>query len=205
VTVGGLPSAIAALNNAKQKPFLSLIGGTTPEFDGTITTKFYGGINLDTFKHNGDRIDKLLNYTGGSDPTKIWLLVHQNTTGMTPHEVEAWTGGTVIYVDGPSDFPAAFQQFDTGNAVALVVSASPMLQENKTILVAEAKKHNKRVCYPLRIYADAGPTGKYTIHGPHLAPAYYNLGVKVGNVLQTSMQSDLTPVDIGAPDHHGQP
>jgi hypothetical protein len=203
VTVGGLPSAIAAKNNAKNRPFLSLIGGTIPEFDGTITGQFYGGINLDTFNRNDDRIKELLKHLGKDDKKQVCLLADRNT-GMQKAEEAAWTGGDIIYVSDPSEFSSAFKTFDGMDAFTMIVSAAPLFQENKDALVDEANKHQKHLCYPLHIYAEALPKpkgGKHTLHGPLLGTAYYDLGVKVGKVLQSSNPSDLSLAEMGNPKH----
>jgi hypothetical protein len=201
VTVGGVASAIAAKNNAT-KPFLSVFGAT-PDFDGTVTGWFWGGINLDTIQHNPERLDHLcrkLHIT----PQQVCLLSNPDHVIWRRAEVAAWTGGRIIDARDPSTFANAFSNFNQdGNLQAMIVSGAPSFQAHKDELITEANQSNKHVCYPFQIYANQGQgrsapkVGHHTLHGPKLATAYYELGKKVGKVLASSTHSnvDTAPMD----------
>jgi hypothetical protein len=204
VTVGGMASAIAAKKYAAL-PFLSLIGGTiTPDFPGTITGMFYGGVNLDNFD---PRIhsDYLSGRPHRFDLSKICLLADPNSVIAAtqkaywlsvPRGPIFWAGDKAAIAQAIADFKA-----DTG-LEAMVVSVAPLFQDQKELLIREANKDPKKhMCYPFQAYANTGHThpapGHHTKHGHKLASAYYDLGVKAGSVLKNDAPSSLTPPSHG--------
>jgi hypothetical protein len=207
VTVGGLAPATAAKNKA-QKPFLSVFGGTTSKFDGIVKDPFWGGIDLDTPQGNSARLDALWK-NHGIQRQKVCLLSNPVPVDIRSAEVAAWTGGRIIDANDPSTFANAFSTFNgDANLLAMIVGGSPIFQDHKDELIAEANKYNKHVCYPFHIYANEGKSaskkpkpGRDTLHGPKLGTAYYDLGVKVGNVLASDppRPSTVTKADIGDP------
>jgi hypothetical protein len=205
VTVGGVASAIAAKNNAT-KPFLSVFG-FAPDFTGT--DNFWGGIDLATIKGNPIRVDFLCSKLG-IKPQEVCLLSNPDNTFWTPDEVAAWTGGSIINArdlspGDPKPFKKPFSDFNQdGNLRAMVVSGSPSFQDHKDAIKGEAKTYLKHVCYPFHIYAEgnvAPNPGYYTLYGPKLATAYYDLGTKVGYVLANSKASSplISTADMGDP------
>ena len=200
VTVGGVASAIAAKNNAS-KPFMSVFGAT-PEFDGTVTGNFWGGINLATIEHNQERLDYLCGKLK-IKPQQVCLLTNPDHVHWKGAEVAKWTGGAVIDARDPPTFGKAFRDFDQdGNLQAMIVSGAPSFQDHKDELKREANKCDKHVCYPFQIYGEGivpPKPGHHTLHGPKLATAYYDLGEKVGQALASSTPSGIVPARMGDP------
>jgi hypothetical protein len=199
VTVGGLVSAVSALKYST-KPFLSLIGGKTPQFSGAITGRFYGGVNLHTFNDNDTRFTYLTTHKGFL-PSQICLLSNPNSS-MAPVETGAaqWPSpprGRVIQASTDAEISNAFVSFrNDANLRAMIVSADPFFQDDKQNLINAANGSGKYVCYPLQIYANTGGThqpnaGQHTKHGPSLATEYYNLGVKANSVITHDRASTL--------------
>src|SRR5262249_8733654 len=183
VTVGGNKSAQSALQFAS-KPFVSLIGGVTSGFPGTIAGNFYGGVNLDTAARNDIRFNNLTGYHG-LRPNEICLL--SNPSGLIASiETTQWRQhsdrGRILSASNDVEIKQRFAEFQTDSVLrAMIVSADPFFQDHKDALIDEANKSNKHVCYPLQVYANNGGHhppghGRHTLHGPKLATAYFALG-----------------------------
>jgi hypothetical protein len=207
VTVGGVAPAIAASQDSA-KPFLSLVGGTIAAFPGTIAGMFYGGITLETFAHNTERFNHLAGADGAPPrhnfaASQICLLVNPDTACVID-EIGLWPSpprGKIFKARNESEIVQAFTEFHSDNGLgAIIVTADPIFQDHKDVLIAAANASNKHVCYPLQIYANAGgqhtPTPhRHTLHGPKLATAYCALGQKVATVIGNGTASTLDPAE----------
>ena len=97
VTVGGLAPAIAAKTTIKDRPFLSLIGEVTDDFDGAMSGWFYGGITLNTVRDNKKRIDDLKIPAG-----QVALLSDPNSS-LAKTETEKWRNASRGRIISASD------------------------------------------------------------------------------------------------------
>ena len=146
VTVGGLTTAVAALNYSPNltKPFVSLIGDTIPEFPGTIKDWFFGGMNLENFRRNPDRISRLADR--GFQPGQICLLCNPKSA-TTPYETREWGGGRIYYAENLAQIQDAFTLFQRdGTLGAMIISSDGFFQNSKTRL-------RKRPINPVRLCA----------------------------------------------------
>jgi hypothetical protein len=208
VTLGGLKAAIAALGYANNVHFISIVGGVIPAgggisaFPGTITGKFWGGIDLETFKHNDKRVD----YLTGDDGTghhnfqhgHVCLLVHMNSPCHDPEKGD-WekarpgkpARGKVREASDLQGIRDAFKAL--GHLKAMVVSADPIFNLYKPDLIDAANHSGLHMCYPLQDYqySSTPPTGHYTLHGPDLAQAHEDLGKKAKSILTTGAGKSL--------------
>jgi len=197
VTVGG-SVAYEAAKEVATIDFLSLVG----TIDEDPPECFWGGVSLESYASNRDRIailegkDKI---EGGAKITRaeIGLFCNPNSA-MHDAEVGHWkfeigtetqvfTGGN----DANGDNNAAAYATDFLPAKippeinALVISADPFFQETKQQLIdaanawidAAAEGANRYVCYPSLAYADVVTKAKKAIlYGPNLVTAYELLG-----------------------------
>ncbi len=197
VTVGGLTTAVAALNYSPNltKPFVSLIGDTIPEFPGTIKDWFFGGMNLENFRRNPDRISRLADR--GFQPGQICLLCNPKSA-TTPYETREWGGGRIYYAENLAQIQDAFTLFQRdGTLGAMIISSDGFFQDSKDSIKEAADQSGKVVCYPLQIYSEGGrplPRRRSRRHGPMLATAYFHLGEKAALVISSGTQSTLDPV-----------
>jgi hypothetical protein len=203
VTVGGTTTAVAALNDATM-PFVSLIGDITSDFRGTITGKFYGGINLqNNFSRNGDRVTELGKAPHRIPPSEICLLCNPNGK-TTKGEIDEWTNGNpprgnIYTATNLVEIRDAFTDFARKNnpSRAMIISSDGFFQDSKDEIKKAAKASGKVVCYPLQIYSEGIeplPRNKSRRHGPMLATAYYELGKKAAQVITSGTASTLDPV-----------
>jgi hypothetical protein len=198
VTVGGLASAIAAYLYST-KPFLSIFGGTTTEFPGNSAAgKFYGGVNLQTFPNNAERVGHLHDDLG-YQPEQIALLLNPDAA-MYKHEKKEWNDsanrGTIYEANDLLGMTTAFSNFTNNlNENAMIISPDSFFQDNKGALLELAKASNKYLCYPFHTYDnDHGkhkPRKPYTKHGPFLGTEYYNLGAMAGKVVSDGKRQKL--------------
>ena len=207
VTVGGVASALAALRWAA-KPFISLIGDTTPNFPGTIEKNFFGGVNLKTFRNNDDRFDRLIKPPHGLAPSEICLLSNPRS-GYAKIEAGLWPSpprGPILSASSLAEITQAFTRFGQDSTLrAMIVSADGFFQDNKDFLIHEANGSGKRVSYPFHIYANTDGThkpagGRHTLHGPKLRTAYSTLGEKAAAVIGSGRPSTLDPAPTEAHD-----
>jgi hypothetical protein len=201
VTVGGLVVSDVA-NTTATKPFLSLVGS----IPASPSDKFFGGLTLQSYKSNPDRIAHLR--TKGFAAEQIGLFYNPNSA-MSGRETAEWTGARppvacnvdangdvdpTKYLDDLAKFPAAVK--------AIVISADPFFTETMNELVEAANNSGRqRICYPLQDYADAAPspaTGKTTLFGPALKSSYRHLGSLARTVLETGQKLD--PFFLAVPD-----
>jgi hypothetical protein len=197
VTVGGLKAAQAALN-VGTVPFISLAGGTAG-FTDTTSRIFLGGICLDTYKHNIDRINYLMNkltitadqicllYNGNSavSATEEQQFTYTQNADIDPTNVAT---ANAIYT---AAFDAIGQITDaTGNSPgiqAIIVSADPFFTQTKEQLKFVASKYAYYMMYPLKEYRTGTPPkhAHSTTHTPNddLPTVYRKMGVKAKNIL----------------------
>jgi hypothetical protein len=218
VTVGGLAAAIAALsvlNSAGDVPFISLVGGRVcSQFPGTITGRFYGGINLLTFDYNNERSRHLTGEDGTGvhnfPAAQICLLVNQNS-GCYTEETRNWPippRGKIISVTDKTSMINAFADANLAGLSAMIISADPLFQDNMSPLIDAANGSTlQHVCYPLLDYANAAnaghkpKAGHHTLHGPNLTDAYKRLGTKAAWIIANNKHSsfDAIPNEVHDP------
>jgi hypothetical protein len=187
-TVGGSVVFGALVGDNGTRPFVSLLGG----MPGATVGQCYGGVSLESWKSNKDRIAVLVGKSHAR--TAIGLYRNPNSE-MAGAENTDWVAqtpiGSVIGFSGansndPSKFAVDFASAAMANLTAVVISADPYFQANKEPLIAAANTWvaggaNRYVLYPLQDYRNAGgvnkPTaGKGGAYGPSLAQAYRLLG-----------------------------
>jgi hypothetical protein len=207
VTVGGLALAIAALNilkSAGDVPFISLVGGKVADtFPGKITKNFWGGVLLNTFGHNDDRVFHL---TGDDNmgmhkfpASDICLLVNPHS-GCYAEETANWPPqcGKIYEAGTKDEIKSKLMDFKSSGSLAIIISADPFFQDNMDTLIPAANETDKHVCYPLQDYAMNGSqkllAKKHTLHGPSLVAAYTLLGEKAGKVMSDEGARVITPV-----------
>jgi hypothetical protein len=209
VTVGGCTTAVAALNYSANltKPFISLIGDTITEFPGTITTEFWGGINLNA--NVGFNSKRFTNLTTdhGFLPGEICLLCNPKSA-TTKYEKANWEAATpprgpIYYAETMPEIQAKFQAFRQNGALrAMIISSDGFFQDNRRAIIDEHHKPPiKFVCYPVQRYAqDTGralPHLKSRRHGPKLATAYHYLGKMAADVINNGTPSTLKSLPPG--------
>jgi hypothetical protein len=216
VTVGGLAAAIAAravLTSTGDVPFISLIGGRVcPQFPGTITGRFYGGVNLVTFDYNNERFRHLTGDNGSGHnfgAAEICLLVNSNS-GCYNEETRNWPvppRGKIISVSSKATMISAFANSNLTGLKAMIISADPLFQDNMSDLIDAANVSIlHHVCYPLQDYANTsnpGHTpkpGHHTRHGPTLTDAYQSLGKKAAWIIANKKPSTFDAVSNEAHD-----
>jgi hypothetical protein len=186
ITLGGNKTFDAA-TALSDKNFVSLVGSIpTPQ-----PAKCKGGVSLNSFMANGDRIDHLVN-DKKKKKNKIALLCNPNSS-MNVNEENNWTNAlsmpaSSIYHAGKdnqadendsSTFQAAFETITDDNMQAVIISADPFFQDAMDELVADANKSGVYVTYPLQDYANAWEppeSGQSTLQGPDLIAACTSLG-----------------------------
>jgi hypothetical protein len=192
VAVGGLITGQAAMN-VGTVPFLALTGGTV-NFKDAKSGSFLGGICLDSYKHNSDRITNLMNKLSIL-ADQICLLYNTNAA-MSVTEQQQFTYSQNADIDptnvnnASAIYTAAFdaigQMTDSGGnppgIQAIIVSADPFFTQTKEQLKAVAANYPYYIIYPLKEYK-TGTAPKHrraTIHAPNddLPTVYNKLGKK---------------------------
>jgi hypothetical protein len=149
VTAGGLTAARAAFQYAT-KPFISLFGGTTVDFPGTIRNNFYGGVFLDTVNHNDNRVRHLNGL--GHQSANICLLINPDSK-LASTEKQKWQTANPVRgkifeardLQGIADAFAEFLKTGPGfTLTAMVVSSDPYFQDNKGFLIDQTSISNLR-------------------------------------------------------------
>jgi len=210
VTVGGCTTAVAALNYSAKltKPFISLIGDKIPEFPGTITAKFWGGINLEANVGFNAKRFTALTTDHGFLPAQVSLLCNPNGA-TTKYEKADWVDAThpprgpIYEAKTLAEIQAAFAAFRQNNALsAMIISSDAFFQDNRGAIIDEHNKSPiKFVCYPVQRYAqDTGrqlPHLKSRRHGPKLATAYHHLGEMAADVINSGTASTLKSLPSG--------
>jgi len=188
VTVGGLVAYEAAnsfLNDTGDKNFVSLIGGK-PTNQGT---HFYGGVSLESYDSNDDRIAHL---AGKGYNSSDICLFHNLNSEMRTKEINKWKGdANPVHggndKDGKNDKTTLTADFSKITKPAVIVSADPFFLDSKDELIRAANNSGKYVCYPLQDYASAGalqPTpNRATLFGPDLKEAYKQLGQQAARAI----------------------
>jgi hypothetical protein len=196
VTVGGVASARAALRRSK-KPFLSLFGDVIASFPGTITGNFFGGIFLHTFLNNDERVAHLKRPPHRFTDSQICLLSNPNSV-YAPEETGQWPNpprGRILNAGTAADIVTAFADFtNDGTLRAMIISADGFFQDNKDTIIDQANQSDKHVSYPFQIFAEGHVKPRHqrhTLHGPKLATAYFNLGKKAEEVINSGRPSTL--------------
>jgi hypothetical protein len=181
VTLGGLVAAEYALNNVKNVPFISLFGGRLAGFVGTLTGQFYGGVALETFDFNNERIRHLKGDDASShkfSEALICLLINPSS-GCYAEEKANWRfAGPIIQASDDQGIKDTFSNIDK-SLQAMIVSADPIFTYNMDDLVDAANKTSLHMCYPFQEYSNASNKpnkGKHTLHGPSLVDAHTRLG-----------------------------
>jgi hypothetical protein len=198
VVVGGVSAAKAAWsygqNNANAKPFFCLAGGTTPDFPGIHgPASFYGGMILESFGHNADRLDHLKGRSAAHkynfQNSEIALLVNPDSPANADEEKLRWPrdGGTIYEANNLNTIQARLADFAASAHQALIISADPLFTQNMDDVI-QGHPANKHVCYPFQDYGASAhhpPHGRHTLHGPSLSDAYSGLGQIVAAVISS--------------------
>jgi hypothetical protein len=192
VAVGGLITGQAAMK-VGTVPFLALTGGTV-NFKNATSGSFLGGICLDSYKHDTDRITYLMNKLNIT-ADQICLLYNSNAA-MAITEQQQFTYSQSADIDptnvnnASAIYTAAFnligQMTDaSGNPPgiqAIIVSADPFFTQTKESLKTAAGNYPYYMMYPLKEYkTGTAPKKKHaTIHAPNddLPTVYKKMGVK---------------------------
>jgi hypothetical protein len=133
---------------------------------------------------------------------------------MAGDELGAWNWGHPVDaahgVANPANFNQDFNQFPN-NIQAVVISADPLLHENRIPLINAANNSGYYICYPVLSYRNNvppanQPNSPYAASGPALAPppngtnlgGYYYMGVMAANILNnTNLNQTVYPVPPG--------
>lgn len=193
VTAGGNISYLAA-NAYAQKPFLSLTGAVPT---GSVSSNYRGGVSLESWASNKDRITKL---TGKGYSKKELGLFCNNNSAMHTDEAQDWKNqfslapkdNSQIFSGGNDAAGNNSAMFDfsmvSASIKALVISADPFFQDNKDPLIGAANNWitgapagtTRHVMYPLLDYRNFGgvntPNANSSYHGHDLGVAYSLLG-----------------------------
>jgi hypothetical protein len=194
VTVGGLIAGIAAYQLGTV-PFISLTGGTAG-FANAPTGNFLGGVCLDAYKHDTDRINHLTAKLPITDADQICLLYNGKNAGLAGIEPNIFTYAQSADID-PTNVSSAVQIYTAaftaigkirdanGNPPgiqAVIVSADPFFTQTKDQLKGTASTFPYYVTYPLKDYktGTAPKQNHSTIHGPKdsLSTVYNKMGKK---------------------------
>jgi hypothetical protein len=192
VAVGGLITAQAALN-VGTVPFLALTGGIV-NFKNAPSGSFLGGVCLDSYKHDSDRIIYLMK-KNNITADQICLLYNSNAA-MANTEQQQFTYSQNADIDptnvnnASAIYTAAFDSIglitDASGSPpgiqAIIVSADPFFTLTKEQLKSTAGNYPYYMMYALKEYK-TGTAPKHshaTIYAPNddLPTVYNKLGAK---------------------------
>jgi len=201
-TTGGLVAYQAALSAPATKPFVSLAAELPAP-----TGLFKGGVSLESYQSNKDRIGILTGLSFGFGLANIGLFYNPNSA-MNPQELSNWSNlvGTAnqafpggVNSSGDNDANAYATDFGLtkipATITALVISGDPFFQDTRAKLIAAANAWIaagtagtvRYICYPALAYQSGGgisPTpNRATLFGPDLPTAYSLLGQIAATVL----------------------
>jgi hypothetical protein len=200
VTLGGLVAAEYALNNVRSVPFISLFGGRLYGFTGTLTGQFYGGVALETFDFNNERMRHLKGHHKFNE-SLVCLLINPNS-GCYKEELRNWRfPGPIIRASNNQEIKDAFSNIDK-SFKAMVVSADPIFTANMNDLVDAANNTGLHMCYPFQEYSNASKKpnkGKHTLHGPSLVEAHTALGEMAEWIVNNNKPASVAAVSTGTP------
>jgi hypothetical protein len=203
VTFGGNVTWNVA-NQYATKPFISLLGSPM-----TPSGNFAGGVTLDSWETDTDRINDLVSVKPKVQPSEIWLLYDPRTL-MAPAELNNWTGGgTTPATNGiidPTKFSLDFASIPN-TAKAVVISAAPYFLHQRNNLIPAANATNLYMCYPLLRYRNSNapvvdqPThGLTTLLGPDLCEGAINAYGLMGAMANTVLSGQTpNPALVHAP------
>jgi hypothetical protein len=204
VTVGGLVAFSAAdANSFAQVKFISMVGAVpTP-----INKNCYGGVSLESFAHNQDRVAYLLtkNFATislfcnqysqmNSAEETAWSTLAQNTPQLVAKPIHAMVSAASNSADYLKTVPNI-------TSSAVIISADPYLQSTKDDLVSALNTLTKAyVCYPAYNYKDAStaPTSNNaTLYGPRLEWCITTLGQMAALVLNSQTNLGFLKEPLG--------
>jgi hypothetical protein len=211
VTLGGY-IAYSAAATTSTVPFFSLTG----EIPTMLAAKCWGGVSLESWAHNKDRVEYLIGQ-GYNTETAISLYYNQNS-GLATDEVNDWTnnlypnyktaGSGYVLVQNPitamkskkndeNDFDTTADNILSG---AVIVSPDPFFHEKHDKLVGKLNKKTLYVCYPLQNYADAKPKkGSAVLYGPKLEDAITTLAGLINSALTKGTGVGFSTQPLGNP------
>ena len=97
----------------------------------------------------------------------------------------------VLHAGTDGEIDAAFEGFARQRVEALVVTASPFLDDRRSRILALAERHAIPTVCQFREYAAAGGLMSYGIDLPHV---YYQVGVYTGRILKGEKPAELPVV-----------
>jgi hypothetical protein len=166
ITLGGRIAydrmVAATSNNTNTLPFVSLLGAAPANPPNLC----HGGVSLESYQHNADRVDYLVQQNGFG-PDTISLFYNQYSP-LQQDEINHWNNVIRATYPNLGNPVQAFQgAAPTANDYAttvpniptqhVTVSADPFFHKTKGRLVAAFNGTNKYVCYPLHNYENANP------------------------------------------------
>jgi hypothetical protein len=213
-----------AIKGATDNPNFVALFGAMPDLNPVNLGNCLGGVALASWQSNKARVDYLTAKLN-CQPNEIGLYYNQNSA-MSSDEVTNWdiispkqagvssaknfSGGLVgpPRTNNAAQFAVDFAPAGTffpNRVRAVVISADPFFQENKTSLVdainawVTAGAGNRYVCYPLQDYKNANnlPTStRSTLYGPDLELAYGTLGFLARSVADNGYAGFLTASNV---------
>jgi hypothetical protein len=195
ITLGGRIAYNQTVNatsaGINTKPFVSLVGADPYAEAPQPPPLFKGGVSLESYGHNKDRADYLINQKGFTANNSISLYQNQFSPLATA-ETAAWQAlqalghPQLLSNPIPAFTSAAPNPKDYANTVdgittqAVIISPDPFFQKTKHRLVGALNDSGLYVCYPLYNYANASPSpapGSSTLLGSTLEHAIKVLAV----------------------------
>jgi hypothetical protein len=177
----------------KSVPFISLAGGTAG-FTDAPGGSFLGGVCLDAYKHDTDRINHLIKILSLSSADQVCLLYNGKNSAFVAPETIIFTYKQNADLDqsninnAANVYKEAFNNIgtltdDNGNLPgieAVVVSADPFFTQTRDKLTTAAGNFPYHVCYPLKEYKSGAKAEHSTIHAPKssLAALFSKNGTK---------------------------
>lgn len=197
VTVGGNVAFNAAKDyanaNPASKPFLSLVGAVP----SAVPASCWGGVSLESWRKNEDRVLDLINNSGFAASQSISLFYNQNSA-MSSDEINDWMRLSGIYpqvnpnpvnamlggANNSSDYATSVADLYDG---AVIISADPYFHRTREQLIQQlnifvSQNPKNYVTYPLYNYENRGGTNKptpghATLLGPRIEDAITVLGM----------------------------
>jgi putative tryptophan/tyrosine transport system substrate-binding protein len=197
VTLGGTPAAQAAKAATSTIPIVFAIG-TDPVAAGLVASFNRPGGNLTglavlTVGLAGKRLELLRDLL--PEIRTVALLTNRSSPASNPLISEMQTAATalgvqVLAIDAQteSDLNAAFENFASLRADALVIGGDQFHLSRRDQIVALAARHKIPTAYAIRDYVNVGGLMSY---GASITDAYRQVGIYAGRILKGEKPADL--------------